>query len=344
MAKLISKLKVAALLEKLSGWEVYAPVSDEGIYRFVRLDGKAPELEYSNSRKPPKEVFFPQTEKMLDIEKKGKDYEVTDPKPSDAPMLVLGVRPCDARSFISLDALFNWDYVDPYFVEKRDRATVVAFSCVGTSMPAANCFCTSVGGSPSGTDGADMLWTDLGDSYYVEPVSEKGQRLLMKAHDLFADADAGADGKAAEAKKKGEDAIIRTLDTDGVKQALEKNFTSDYWDSFSKRCLGCGICTLLCPTCHCFDINDVTKGGKLTRERTWDSCQFEHYSVHASGHNPRPAKKHRQRNRVYHKYLTSQEKQNEIGCVGCGRCITRCPVNIDIIEVVEGVKNLGGGE
>jgi len=345
MARLIRKEMVGNLLEKLSGYEVFLPVREkEGTVRFKPLGAGEPALAFGNSQKPPKEVFFPQTERMFDIEQKEGSVEISEPELPESPIILLGVRPCDARSFISLDRLMNWDYVDPYFVQRRQRTTIVSFACVLPDMPAKDCFCTSLEGSPHGKEGSDMLWTDVGDAFLVEALTDKGEGLLELCGEMFTDASEEQEAAGKEACEKAEKAIIRRLDTNGVPEALEKMFDSDYWNEFSARCLGCGICTLLCPTCHCFDINDVVKGGKTWRERTWDSCQYPYYTLHASGHNPRPEKRHRQRNRIYHKYLNFQKKIDEIGCVGCGRCIRGCPVNIDIIEVVEGVKGIGGGE
>jgi len=223
-------------------------------------------------------------------------------------------------------------------VNRKEGATIISFACTMPRMPQANCFCTSVGGTPSSTDGTDMLLTDLGDSYYVESQTDKGKHILELGGKLFTKADKKDEAAALEAWKEAKAAVVRKLDTEGVTEALEAGFEDEFWDQFSRRCLGCGICTLLCPTCHCFDINDIVSRSKTARERTWDSCQFPYYTIHASGHNPRPAKKHRQRNRVYHKFLYSEKNLELLGCVGCGRCITKCPVNIDIIEVVEGAK------
>lgn len=338
MAKTITKNNVPAFLEKLSGFDIYAPVEEDGNVFYRPLKGE-PLLDFDNSRKPPKEVFFPQTEKMFDFEvEAARVTDVKDPEFSDRPLLLFGIRPCDARAMTVLDKLFSWDYVDPYYVKRRERSTIISFGCTQPHMPLAGCFCTSVGGSPGSTEGADMLWTDIGDKYVVESLTDKGNKMLDLGGGVFTDAGADDEAAAKSAIKKAEDGIGRTLDINGVAEALEASFDSDYWEKFAQRCLGCGICTLLCPTCHCFDINDIVAKGKTWRERNWDSCQYSYYTIHASGHNPRPEKKHRQRNRIYHKFLYSNKNLDVLGCVGCGRCISGCPVNIDIIEVVQGAK------
>ena len=345
MAGTIEKSKIGEFLKRLSGYDIYAPVEERGTILFKKLDD-GPErkvrVEFENTAKPPKEVFFPQTEKMFDLVLEGsRIVDVREPEDErKCDILLFGTRPCDARSFTLLDKLFTWDYVDTYYVDKRERGTVISFSCTGLNVPSKNCFCTSVGGGPSSPEGSDMLWTDIGDRFLVESFTEKGQKILKLAGNLFTGATPEQERLAAEAKNAGEKNMGRQIETKGLKEALEASFDSDYWSEFARICLGCGICTLLCPTCHCFDMNDIVSQGKARRERTWDSCQYPYYTAHASGHNPRPDRRHRQRNRIYHKFLYMEKNLGIIGCVGCGRCISNCPVKIDIIEVAEGIKEV----
>ncbi len=338
---IIKKVRVDGLFEAMKGKDVYAPVTEDGISRFKLVDG-TPNLKFKNSRKPPKEAFFPQTEKMFDLVKDGTRFVGAKDVPSrDKDIVMFGIRPCDGRAFNVLDELFNWDYKDPYYLDKREKATVIGLACTLPEMPNNNCFCTSMGGSPGSSEGMDMLWVDIGDSYYVESLNDKGNAILELGKGIFEESGDDIRSSAGKAIEDAANAIDRKLDTDGVRDALAKTFDNDYWAEFSKRCMGCGICTFLCPTCHCFDIQDIVKNGEGVRQRTWDSCQFDYYSIHASNHNPRPEKKNRQRNRVYHKFYYSENKLGLVGCVGCGRCINLCPVNIDIIEVIQGAKELG---
>lgn len=337
MGKVIPKSELPGLFRKLSDYEIWAPVMEDGVTLFRRVEKDPPELEFQKPQKPPKEIFFPQTQKMFDFELEGrKVVGLSEPESSSRPLLLFGVRPCDARAFLSLDRLFNWDYSDPYYQEKRDRSTVVSLTC---KDPQESCFCTSVGGSPHGIEGADMLWTEIGDHFFVESFTERGRRIEELGGGLFKAATKVEEQSAKKAKEESEKALSRKVDLTGVKEALEGSFDDPYWEETAQRCLGCGICTFLCPTCHCFDINDITCRGTIWRERTWDSCQFSHYTVHASGHNPRPARLHRQRNRILHKFLNMERRLEVPGCVGCGRCIEHCPVKIDILEVVEDLKN-----
>jgi len=346
MTKMINKSDLPKFVEMLDGFDLYGPVNDGKTVKFQKVDkAEAMDLSFANSQKPPKELFFPQTETLFNFLREGTGFtDVEEPEPMSRNAVLFGIRPCDALAMNILDKLFTWDYKDKYYIARRERFTLIGLACTGEATPTRECFCTSVGGDPASTDGLDMLWTDIGEAYVVESLTDKGKALLAAGGAVFSDAAEGQIGTAEKAKENGRAAISRTLDTSGIKDALAGKFESGFWDTFAQRCLGCGTCTLLCPTCHCFDINDVVSRGQGRRERTWDSCQYEYYTLHASGHNPRPAKKHRQRNRIYHKFQYMDENLDVVGCVGCGRCISGCPVNIDIIEVLEEVKEVTGNE
>lgn len=142
---------------------------------------------------------------------------------------------------------------------------------------------------------------------------------------------------ALEARQKYEAAVkqkVPALNLNGLKEKLRNGFDSPLWGTIAERCLGCGVCTYLCPTCHCFDISDKIKGERGRRMRSWDSCQYALFTMHASGHNPRPSKRERMRQRIMHKFLYAQDNFKETFCVGCGRCVRSCPVNLDIRENV----------
>ncbi len=342
MTKIINKSDMQKLIQALEQYEFFGPVSDGSVVKYKKIEtADAIDHGFANSEKPPKEMFFPQTETMFNLTIENKKFaDVEEPELMSNNAILFGIRPCDALAMNILDTVFTWDYKDKYYLARREHFTLIGLSCTGEATPNASCFCTSVGGDPASTEGEDMLWTDIGDAYLVETLSEKGKAVLEAGGSIFQNASPDQTSNAEQAKEKGRNSITRTLDTSGIKEALSGAFESDFWDEFAQRCLGCGICTLLCPTCHCFDINDVVSRGEGVRERTWDSCQYTYYTLHASGHNPRPAKKHRQRNRIYHKFLYMDENLDVTGCVGCGRCISGCPVNIDIIEVLDGVKEV----
>ena len=301
--------------------------------RFAPLSGEElPELEFGNTRVPPKGVVFPQTETMYRFQLGDLDMEVPE---ISQEMIVMGVRPCDARAMAIVEKLFRWDVDDPYYLKRRDLVTLVGLSC---AEPGLNCFCTSVGGGPASTEGLDLLITDLGEQYLLEAVTPKGEALLDEFKELLEEA--GEDARKAKATlvSDAEAKIKRTVDHQGIPEGLPALWEDPLWQRVSASCLGCGTCTYLCPTCHCFDIQDETEGFEARRCRMWDSCMFEEYTLHTSGHNPRPTRRERTRNRINHKYNYYVDKFDVIACVGCGRCINLCPVNIDIIEILRQVK------
>jgi ferredoxin len=211
---------------------------------------------------------------------------------------------------------------------------VVSEAC---THPDPSCFCLALGGGPCSQEGSDLLLLDLGDRYLVEAASEKG-RLLLE-HESFEGADEESIGNAENMKQTAEfqmqpPAVWDGVAAEGMEERLEALFDDPAWNDLTESCLSCGICTYLCPTCHCFDISDEAGPGTGERIRTWDSCQFPLFTRQASGHNPRPSAKERFRQRIMHKFSHLPKNVNMTGCVGCGRCVTECPVNLDFREVL----------
>ena len=293
-------------------------------------------LDYGNSTVPPKKVVFPQTETLFRFQVGNPELSEKDVE-KEGTTIIFGLRPCDARAMSIVDKLFSWDYDDPYYLKRRKLVTLVGMACV--EPPSVNCFCTSVGGSPFGKEGLDLLLTDMGDEHYlVQALTEKGEKLQETLASHLGDAGDKDESKVEELAKEAEGKISRSIDPEGIPEKLPGLWEHDLWKKVSASCLGCGICTFLCPTCHCFDIQDeVDEPGEGRRARMWDSCMFSEYTVHASGHNPRPTRRERTRNRINHKYSYYPDRFDVIACVGCGRCINLCPVNIDILDILEQV-------
>ncbi len=332
-AMLLNKEKWPDFVGKLAGKNLWVPRADGDAIRFApAAEGEAPALDYSNSRVPPKQAVFPQTETLFRFKVDGEDLEV--PQIEDQTVL-LGVRPCDARAMTIIDKLFSWDENDPYYLKRREMVTMIGLAC---TEPGLNCFCSSVGGSPASTEGLDLLIVDLGENYLLEAVTEKGEAVLKDTADLLDEAKDDPIQQKEKIIKEAEQKIKRSVDPEGIPEGLPRLWEDPLWQRVSASCLGCGTCTFLCPTCHCFDIQDETEGFESRRCRTWDSCMFGEYTLHTSGHNPRPTRRERTRNRINHKYSYYVDKFDVIACVGCGRCINLCPVNIDIVNILGQVK------
>jgi len=337
--RLIKKDALAGIVKKI-GEEltVFAPVKVEDNILFKALEkGEEPLTVYANTKNAPKHVFFPRSEILLRYVRTPKGVELKSEDVASPEAVLFGVRPCDARSFVLLDMLFDQEkYKDPYYILKRAKTTVVSLSCA--HPPYSSCFCTSVGGNPTDAAGADILLTDLGEQYLAEFMSPKGEKLVRYFGDAKADdaADKKKEAVAAQAEKE----IASHVPAKEIKPILDVNFEHPFWNTIHQKCLACGTCTYLCPTCHCFDISDEMKYDDGRRLRNWDSCMFPIFTKETSGHNPRPTQKERWRQRAMHKFKYYVDNFDAIACVGCGRCVMYCPVNIDIRKIVTDISKL----
>jgi len=327
---ILSKQDLPKFISELIGkYKVFAPVDKGDVTLFEEIkNAKEINLKYSNSKVPPKNLLFCQTETLFKFAP-GTKGKIQSPDIDNGKKAVFGIRPCDAKSFAIIDPIFKEDYEDPFYVTKRENLLLIGLSCTN---PYPNCFCTSFKDSPASSKHVDILLTDIGDKYFVEVNSEKGKQIVKSK--LFKPATKSDENKKKEVEKKAKDSIKRVQKIDGIAEKLDKIFENPFWKEVADKCLRCGTCTYLCPTCHCFDIQDeatMTEGGRV---RIWDTCMIPEYTLQASGYNPRPTRMNRVRNRVYHKYNYFPKNLDVIACVGCGRCIEACPVNIDIIDVV----------
>ena len=340
MAMKISKIQFHQWLESLMPeYELVAPVQDGGFVNFKAVESTgAIKTAYLNSKLPPKMVFFPQYEKMISYKIDGKNVAVTD-HIDNAKRIIFGMRPCDTKSMLLLDKVFENDmYRDPYYCNRRDNTVIISLAC---QKPAATCFCSSLGLAPAGTEGADILAIDLGEDYYLETVTDKGGELLktLPAMSPLTAADEDRVG-TVKALSTGEDL---TVDPAAIAEKLENMFEHSFWDTLHEKCVSCNTCSFNCPTCHCFDIKEEVCGNEGCRVRTWDCCMSTLFTKHGSGHNPRDGKKSRWRQRLQHKFNYFLKNNGEVSCVGCGRCVRNCPVNFDIRQAIDGVNKVEGG-
>jgi sulfhydrogenase subunit beta (sulfur reductase) len=332
-ARKIAKKHIADLLnEWRQGFNVFVPSRDEGVAKWARWDGGDAEfLEwYRNTVVPPKALFFPPLEEMFSFHKDGDGYQVEQPPPAEERWLIFGIRPCDARALAVLDLNFKEGYEDLYYLKRRENGVLVGLGC---TRPYESCFCTSLGIGPTDAADVDLMLTDVGAYFLVEAVTDRGEELLGKTS--LVHAATGADEARAEEERKAAGArVTRKIDSQGISEKLRASFEDKgFWERVSAKCISCGICTFLCPTCYCFDISDELVKRHGARFRSWDSCAFSLYTKMPM-ENPRREKWRRLRQKVCHKYEFYPDSFDVIACTGCGRCIRLCPVNWDITWVL----------
>ncbi|WP_407309361.1 4Fe-4S dicluster domain-containing protein [Desulfosporosinus sp. SB140] len=328
----ISKEKFGQSLDALSSdYQLIAPVSEAGGVNYKTIKSFSDiKQDYLNSKLPPKSIFFPQHEKLLSYVKEGKNVTVKNELQAEKTIL-FGMRPCDAKGLLLLDKVFKNDqYQDPYYYERRDNTVIIGVAC---RKIAPTCFCSSMGLSPASSEGADIFLIDLGDSYDVEVITEKGNALFsdLRLSELTAQEQALVDAiKSAQTTSQ--------VDVSTITSKLDKMFNNAYWDSLQEKCLGCNTCSFSCPTCHCFDISEEVHQNAGSRVRTWDACMAPLFTLHGSGHNPRNSQDARWRQRMMHKFNYFVHNNGDMACVGCGRCIRSCPVNLDMRQAIDGVN------
>jgi len=329
MAKTITDQNLRSLIDTLltEGKRVVGPKRAGTMTLFEPLE-KGEELALTElPRRSAKETFFPICEKILSYAKQEGTTTVTDVDLKNLPETVLiGARPCDAAAAPVLDAVFSWDYQDEFFLERRNKTTVIGIACTKEDDA---CFCTAVGLSPADAKGSDLFLLPLaGGGYRCQAITDKGTRLMARHGELFTEEEGGKPLPLAEPE-------LERLDLKKIKEWLDNNFEHPFWAEVAERCVGCGACAYLCPACHCFDISDEGTEQKGERRKHWDACGFGKFTNHASGHNPRDEQQKRYRNRIMHKFKYYDDKFGQTLCTGCGRCIRACPVGIDIAAVLQ---------
>lgn len=318
---------VGRLLEEQ---RVVAPVRNEEGLVFLQSIETAAELELNPGQpiNSIKEWVFPATETLFRAHR-GKGAVRLEQPERDEPQVILAVRPCDAAALTPLDALFLGDPPDAGYAARRRGSTIVGLAC--QEVPSLACFCTTTGGSPVGTANLDaILYQDRG-GYIAEPLTGKGEALLTRAG-----------GTMLEQRFVARAPEMPLYPVPREEEWL-RFFQDGYWERLGERCLGCKICTYNCPTCYCFDIRDCGTGGRVERLRAWDACTSKHFYVEASGHDPRPTRGMHLRNRFCHKYYYFPWRYDGgLLCSGCGRCVTQCPVSIDLTEILRDVHAQAG--
>ncbi len=312
---------------------LYIPTdATSGIAQFKKWESGMKMSEKLKTSRSAKDFFFPQTEDLVSFRLSGKKIDVIDPRTETEDFVIFGVRACDAKSFTILDRVFLADPVDTYYKNRREHGTVVTLAC---SKPSESCFCTTFGIDPTEPAGDVSAWlTD--DALYLEAMTEKGSALVEAVKAIACE----CDDTAVEAQKAATKEILEKLPIKNLKPEAfgggktETYFKSEAWAELSEACLGCGTCTFVCPTCQCYDIRDFDTGHGIDRFRCWDSCMYSDFTKMAHG-NPRLTQKERFRQRFMHKLVYFPENNEGIfGCVGCGRCVEKCPISMNIVKVM----------
>ena len=324
--KLLAHADLERLFSRLaSEGTVFVPRRDEaGDIAILPWRPEEPvSLDYRNFLQSPKVFFFPQNQTLLRFE----GSQSQEPEMPGGKVFLFGVRPCDARALTVLDRVFlDGERSDPYYARLRQETTVIALACSRT-MP--SCFCSSVGGGPGDATGADVLAVEMAEGLLLRSQTGRGESVLRSAADMLGEADEAAAEDSLERIRNLESQLAR-VKTDDSARRLRDTFDLPLWEAAGLKCLGCGACSFLCPTCHCFDITDEVRGGVGRRVRTWDCCAYPLFTLQGSGHNPRPTARERWRQRIMHKFRYAVETFGVSFCVGCGRCIRGCPVALDL--------------
>lgn len=343
--KIFSKKEWVSALEGLRGsYKIFVPAKDGDFHNFKPMEeGVKPDFDFQNTRLSPKSVIFPQSERMFgySLDENDPDRHILKEAAKDfSPQAIVGIRPCDALAFQLVNINFdNPQYRDPWWVKRFEATTFVGLGC---NEPCPTCFCTSVGTGPFGEKGLDVLIYDLGEDYFANSFTQKGKELLDKMKQ-GSPADKSVLKEVNTLAASAADKISSAVSTDHLKEkVVTELFDAPFWEEVAFACINCGTCTYLCPTCWCFDIQDEVFGKEGDRIRNWDACMFPLFTLHGSGHNPRDNKLQRVRQRFMHKLKYHVDKyDNGVACVGCGRCVQFCPVNIDIRHVFELMNNYG---
>ncbi|MBQ7831074.1 MAG: 4Fe-4S dicluster domain-containing protein [Clostridia bacterium] len=335
----IAKERLNDLYAKINeSMGLFIPIKKAGEVNYhVWGEGKEVSLETLKTVKSPKNMFFPQSENMMKFKTEGKNIEIIDVRDEKRPFVLFGVKPCDYKAIEVLDKVFLADPVDSYYQSRREATTIVTLAC---SKPEESCFCKVFGIDATAAYGDVTTWLD-DENLYWQANTEKGEALTALLKGLLEE---GGEAEVA-AQQEATKAIIdnlpfSNLDLSRFKpENLNELFDDPAWAEMSEACLGCGTCTFVCPTCQCFDIRDFKTSEGVIRYRCWDSCMYSDFTLMAHG-NSRTTQMQRFRQRFMHK-LVYYPSQNDglYSCVGCGRCVNKCPQRLNIVKVI---KTLGG--
>jgi len=334
----VSATQLTDVLNTLAGtMDVFLPIRKDGQTNFgLYAEGVQADFDTLKTVKPPKEFFLPQSESLYKGVVDGKDIHIEPAAFADRPFVVFGMRGCDVLGMEILDKVYLGEPVDRFYEARRGHGCVVALAC---GRPASTCFCKPFGVDASDPQADVTAWL-CGQYLYLEPVTERGRQLTHKLEPFLQDADAEDVAEyRQEIRERLEALPYNNLSLDALKDAdMLEVFNSPVWDSVCDACIACGTCSYVCPTCQCYDIKDYNTGDGAIRYRTWDSCMYSDFTLMAHG-NPRKTQKERFRQRFMHKLVYHPSTAGgQLSCVGCGRCVNKCPSSLNIVKIM---KSLG---
>lgn len=290
-------------------------------------------MDYLRTINAPKKYFFKPKDTLFNFSSTKGFAEVIED--SDKKIVLFGLHPCDIHGLKILDIVFGTNFPDKYYFARRKNVIVVGLSC----MPDDKCFCRSMG-TDATEDGFDLFLSELKSSYLLTVGSSVGDDISTDLKHLLAEVTKKDTNEYLKIRKERKNRFTLSLDTSDLPYILELQRESEVWDELGKKCLCCGSCSMVCPTCSCFNVYDIqnltTDSGE--RVRQWDSCLFKDYAVVAGGHNFRAKRADRVRNRYYDKQNGFVSQYGKPSCTGCGRCIQYCPTKIHVVEVFNKVR------
>ena len=341
----IAKENLSALFRLIAeSQELYLPVRTAEQVNFgVWSEDAEVDLDTLKSVKSPKDAFFPQSENLYTCIKEGKKIQIEPEALKEQKFVVFGMKACDVQGVQVLDKVFLADPLDTFYAARRDHGTIVAMAC---HEPEESCFC-KVFGIDCAEPAADVATWMVEGNLYWKSLTEKGEALTKDVENLLESAD-DADEKKLEDEKAAIRSIVEKLPYSNLSlegwngDALSEKFDSPLWEELYKPCLACGTCTFVCPTCQCYDIKDYNTGHGVKRYRCWDSCMYSDFTMMAHGNN-RTSQMQRYRQRFMHKLVYFPANNDGMySCVGCGRCVEKCPASLNIVKVIKAFQKQGG--
>ena len=337
----IAKENLASLFALINETkELYLPVEVAGQTNFAAYTAEANvDLDTLKTVKSPKDVFFPQSENLYTCNKEDNKLKITPEKLVDAPFVVFGMKACDIKGIEVLDRVFLSDPVDSFYAARRANGIIVGLAC---HEPEESCFC-KVFGVDCTEPAADVATWMIEGELYWKALTEKGEALTETVKALLTET---CESKV-EAEKSAVKAIVEKLPYSNLSlegwngNVLTEKFNDALWNELYKPCLACGTCTFVCPTCQCYDIKDYNTGNGVQRYRCWDSCMYSDFTMMAHGNN-RNSQMQRFRQRFMHKLVYFPANNDGMySCVGCGRCVDKCPASLNIVKVIKAFSEKG---